>query len=516
MTGLPSTLFAALFSQARRFAHRLLETVGRWGLTTIVAILGCLSFQLLDASIGLFKTFQGFCQGIVQGLIFGYLSFQLLDASVRLFKAFQGFCQVVAQGLIFGSLHFQFFYQFEGVHEATLPNFFLALNPLGLLSSTGRKEAKQLQILELLHTVGMHMSAGQLSDFLIKDQEQFHSESAAVVRAGLRSSRGPHLDSTGTRVDGKNEQCHVLCNPFYTAYCTLPAKDRLSLLRVLMGGADLAFRLNELALSLLKQLGVAQKWCQKLTNLLPHEQDWNENKLDEWLDEHLPKLGAKLRKLIKDGLAIAAYRTQTACPVVELLVCDDAPQCNWLTVELALCWIHEYRHYKKLTPRIPYHRKTLDSFKECFWKLYRQLLAYRQNPNQKEADYLRGEFERLFEQSGDYEQLDERKALTLAKKEHLLMVLSHPEILLHDNPAELGARQRVRKRDVSLQARTREGIEAWDTFQTLVSTAKKLGVNMYQYLYDRIAQTNTFPSLAHLIEERSQDFQLAASWGRGT
>ena len=384
---------------------------------------------------------------------------------------------------------------------------------LALYYAAGMSEPK---ILELLHTVGMHMSAGQLSDFLIKDQEQFHSESAAVVRAGLRSSPWQHLDSTGTRVDGKNEQCHVLCNPFYTAYCTLPAKDRLSLLRVLMGGADLAFRLNELALSLLKQLGVAQKWCQKLTNLLPHEQDWNENKLDELLDEHLPKLGAKLRKLIKDGLAIAAYRTQTTCPVVELLVCDDAPQCNWLTVELALCSIHEYRHYKKLTPRIPYHRKTLDSFKECFWKLYRQLLAYRQNPNQKEADYLRGEFERLFEQSGDYEQLDERKALTLAKKEHLLMVLSHPEILLHNNPAELGARQRVRKRDVSLQARTREGIGAWDTFQTLVSTAKKLGVNMYQYLYDRIAQTNMFPSLAHLIEERSQDFQLAASWGRGT
>ena len=93
------------------------------------------------------------------------------------------------------------------------------------------------------------------------------------------------------------------------------------------------------------------------------------------------------------------------------------------------------------------------------------------------------------------------------------MVLSHPDILLHNNPAELGARQRVRKRDVSLQARTQEGVGAWDTFQTLVGTAKKLGVNIYQYLYDRIAQTNTLPSLARLIEERSQEVQLAASWG---
>jgi len=182
-------------------------------------------------------------------------------------------------------------------------------------------------------------------------------------------------------------------------------------------------------------------------------------------------------------------------------------------MELALCWIHEFRHYKKLTPRVPYHRQVLESFKESFWKLYRWLLAYQQNPHQKDADDLQGKFEQLFEQTTGYQQLDERKALTLAKKEPLLMVLSHPEIPLHNNPAELGARQRVRKRDVSLQARTREGVGAWDTFQTLINTAKKLGVNMYQYFYDRVAQTNTLPSLAHLIEERSQDFQLAASWG---
>ena len=139
-------------------------------------------------------------------------------------------------------------------------------------------------------------------------------------------------------------------------------------------------------------------------------------------------------------------------------------------------------------------------------------MAYRHHPNQQEADDLRGEFEQLFGQTSDYEQLDERKALTLAKQEPLLMVLSHPAMLLHNNPAELGARQRVRKRDVSLQARTREGIEAWDTFQTLVSTAKKLGVNMYQYVHDRIAQTNQFPRLANLIEERAKDLQLTASW----
>jgi len=179
---------------------------------------------------------------------------------------------------------------------------------------------------------------------------------------------------------------------------------------------------------------------------------------------------------------------------------------------LARCWIHEYRHSKKLIPHLPYHRTRLDSFNESFWQLYRQLLASRQNPNQKDAHSLQAEFEQLFEQTSGYGQLDERKALTLAKNEQLLMVLSHPEILLHNNPAELGARQRVRKRDVSLQARTGEGIRAWDTFQTLVCTAKKLEVNIYQYLHDRIAQTNLLPRLATLIEERAKQFQFDASW----
>jgi hypothetical protein len=435
---------------------------------------------------------------------------------------FKGYEEVIVQDVEFRTENIQF--RKEKYYSPSHQQTYLAEMPAGykgqfgpgvrawvlaLYYAGGMSEPK---ILELLQTVGMHISAGQISDFLLQDQEQFHAESEAVVRAGLTSSPWQHLDSTGTRVNGKNEHCHVLCNPFYTSYCTLPAKDRLSLLKVLMGGADPVFRWNELAFTLLQQLGVAKMWCKRLAKLVPSNQEWTQTQLDVWLDEHLPQLGEKLRKLLKDGLAIAAYRTQTLWPVVELLVCDDAPQFNALTTQLALCWIHEFRHYKKLIPCIPYHRHLLDAFKESFWKLYRKLLAYRQHPNEKDAHSLRSEFEQLFEQTSGYEQLDERLALTLAKKEQLLVVLSHPETLLHNNPAELGARQRVRKRDVSLQARTREGIRAWDTFQTLVSTAKKLEVNIYQYLHDRIAQTNKLPSLAQLIEERAQDLPLAASW----
>jgi hypothetical protein len=70
----------------------------------------------------------------------------------------------------------------------------------------------------------------------------------------------------------------------------------------------------------------------------------------------------------------------------------------------------------------------------------------------------------------------------------------------------------VRKRDVSLQARTPEGIGAWDTFQTLVGTANKLGVNLFRYFFDRITHAYALPSLASLIQERAVSLDLGSSW----
>ena len=439
---------------------------------------------------------------------------------------FKGSEDVIMQDVEFRTENIQF--RKEKYYSPSQKRTYLAALPMGYTGQFGPRVRawvlalyyadgmSEPKILDFLQTVGMSISAGQLSDMLIKDQGLFHAERAHVVQAGLSSSPWQHLDSTGTRVNGKNEQCHILCNPLYTAYWTLPAKDRLSLLRVLQGGADPLFQMNALALELMAQLGVSEKWCRTLPTLLSHDQTYTENQLDDVLDAHLPKYGATLRKSVKEALAIATYRTQTAYPVVELLLCDDAPQFKWLTVQLALCWVHEYRHYKKLTPRFLAHCHLLEQFAKDFWKLYRDLLAYRDHPSQAEADALRTAFDDLFGQTSGYQQLDERLALTRAKKASLLMVLDHPEILLHNNPAELGARQRVRKRDVSLQARTGEGIAAWDTFQTLVGTANKLAVNVYQYFYDRIAQTNVLPSLAALIHERSAAAHLAASWARTT
>ena len=191
---------------------------------------------------------------------------------------------------------------------------------------------------------------------------------------------------------------------------------------------------------------------------------------------------------------------------------DDAPQFRWITQELALCWVHEGRHYKKLMPFVPHHRTLLDDFLGDFWDFYHALLAYREQPTPEKRLRLEADFDTLFNTVTGYTALDERIAKTRTKKTALLRVLDHPDIPLHNNPAELGARARVRKQLVSFGPRSPAGIRAWDTFLTLAATTAKLGLSFYAYVLDRVSQTNQIPSLADLIDQRAYDLGLAAAW----
>ncbi len=367
------------------------------------------------------------------------------------------------------------------------------------------------KVAELLRSVGVRISDGQVSNLLIKDQAAFHTEKDAVYQAGLASSPWQHLDDTSTRVNGQNGYCHIVCNPLYTAYFTTTAKDRLTVIDVLTNSRPRRFVVNAEALGYVEASGLSAVRCRQLAQRAD-EVIMDEAQMQALLETHLPGLGPQQRKWILDATAVAAYHADVEVPVVRLLVCDDAPQFTLITEELALCWVHEGRHYKKLMPSIPYHQGLLEAFVQRFWAYYAQLLAYRKQPTPEEAMRLAEEFETLFATVTGYQALDERIAKTRAKQRCLLMVLAHPEIPLHNNPAELGARARVRKRDVSFGPRTHEGARAWDTFMTLAATATKLGVSFYHYIQDRISGTSQMPSLADLIGERAKMLNLGASW----
>src|SRR5438105_807882 len=434
---------------------------------------------------------------------------------------FKGYEDVVVQDVVFRTdnvlFHTEKFYS-PSQHQtylASLPpsyhgQFGPGIKSLALVFYYGARMSEP-KVAELLRSVGVQISDGQVSNLLIKDHAVFHAEKAALYQAGLASSPWQHLDDTSTRVDGQNGYCHIVCNPLYTAYFTTAAKDRLTILDVLTNHRPRRFLVNTEALGYVEASGLSAVRCWQLAQVAG-EVRMDEAQMQALLETHLPGLGPQQRKWILDATAMAAYHAAVEFPVVRLLVCDDAPQFTLITEELALCWVHEGRHYKKLLPSLPYHQTLLEAFVQRFWAYYAQLLAYRTQPKLEEAARLERAFETVFTTVTGYNALDERIAKTHAKKSWLLMVLAHPEIPLHNNPAELGARARVRKRDVSFGPRTRDGAKAWDTFMTLVETATKLGVSFYHYIHDRVSGASQMPSLADLIEERAQVLNLGASW----
>ena len=151
------------------------------------------------------------------------------------------------------------------------------------------------KILEFFENVGIQISAGEISNLLIKKQEDFHSEKDAVYEAGLQSSPWQQTDDTLTRVDGQNQHCHVVCNPVYTSYHTRASKDRLSVLDVLCNGRKRLFRLNEETIGYLKGIPWSKTARRKIQSW-KSERDWEELAFLERLDEGLPGLSKQQRK----------------------------------------------------------------------------------------------------------------------------------------------------------------------------------------------------------------------------
>ncbi|WP_392535172.1 hypothetical protein [Nostoc sp. C117] len=77
----------------------------------------------------------------------------------------------------------------------------------------------------------------------------------------------------------------------------------------------------------------------------------------------------------------------------------------------------------------------------------------------------------------------------------MLLVLEHPELPLHNNPAELAARTMVQRRKISYTTQTELGTKVWDIFTSLVATTRKLSISFFEYMRDRISLIGNIPSL---------------------
>jgi hypothetical protein len=358
-------------------------------------------------------------------------------------------------------------------------------------------------IIEFFENFGIVVSPTYLSQQWTGGYDWAHEEKSELFYQGILQSDYAQIDDTSARVNGDNHYCQIVCNPLFTAYFTTKKKDRLSVLDILTDYTPHRYLYNHPAKSLLDTLTLSNKARMAVEAGLPADTVMNEMQFAAQLVS-IDTLGTGQITKITEACAIAYYRQQTDFPVIETLLADDAPQFKLLTEHLGLCWIHDARHYKKLTPILENHQQALASFRGEYWAYYTELLQYQHDPGPDKKEYLIKQFDKIFATVTDYDDLDDRIAKTLAKKRELLRMLSLPGLPLHNNASELAARVQARVRDISFQTRSDAGTKIKDTFMSINETAKKSGVSFYDYVHDRVSGEFKLPSLADLIKQKAQ------------
>ena len=159
----------------------------------------------------------------------------------------------------------------------------------------------------------------------------------------------------------------------------------------------------------------------------------------------------------------------------------------------------------RLIPLNDAERAAYDEVRDAIWKYYQRLKAYRESPSPQRRGRLEKDFDRLFLQTTGWEELDAVLRKIHGKKNELLVVLDHPEIPLHNNLSENDIRQYVKKRKISAGTRSDAGRRCRDTFLSLKTTCRKLGVTFWSYLQDRIQGLDKIPSLGDLIRQKSAE-----------
>ena len=76
---------------------------------------------------------------------------------------------------------------------------------------------------------------------------------------------------------------------------------------------------------------------------------------------------------------------------------------------------------------------------------------------------------------------------------------------LHNNLSEGHIRDYVKKRKISGSTRSESGRSARDTFASLKKTCRRLGVNFWAYLQDRVRGLGQIPRLADQIRQKAEE-----------
>jgi len=132
----------------------------------------------------------------------------------------------------------------------------------------------------------------------------------------------------------------------------------------------------------------------------------------------------------------------------ELVVLSDgAPQ--FVIFVHAGCWIHAERPLAKLVPYHDEHRAAIEKIRTPIWEFYKDLKAYRLQPDEAQRPVFETRFDALVEQRTGYPSINGVLKEMRDHKADLLRVLERPEVPLHNNAMESDIREFVKRRKIS-------------------------------------------------------------------
>jgi len=354
-------------------------------------------------------------------------------------------------------------------------------------------QVTQPLILEQLREWGVDISTGQLNRILTEQKSNFHNEKDDILSMGLRVSEYVNVDDTGARHNGKNGYCTHIGNELFAWFQSTNSKSRINFLQLLRTGQT-DYVITEDAMEYMNN----QRLPKSVLHLLNNHSEKHFKDLIEW-EAHLQKLQIVNHRHVKiatEGALIGSI-LHHGLPRTLVIVSDDAGQFNILNH--ALCWIHAERTINKLIAPSEEKRNILENVRKQIWEFYNELKTYKTSPDKTRKIELENEFDAIFRQQTGCQMLNLALKRLYENKAELLLVLDRPEIPLHNNLSENDIREYVKRRKVSGSTRSELGRRCRDTFTSLKKTCRKLGVSFWDYLVDRISNTNNIPPLHKLI-----------------
>ncbi|CAN5879649.1 hypothetical protein BH23PLA1_BH23PLA1_28470 [soil metagenome] len=370
-----------------------------------------------------------------------------------------------------------------------------------ILHQYHHQHVTQPLLLEQLHQWGIAISAGQLSRILTENKEPFHQEKEALLSAGLEVSTYVQVDDTGARHQGQNGYCTPIGNDLFASFESTDSKSRLNFLEILRR-PHTDYAINEVALAYWQRQNLATGVQERLSQGPAEFADRS-----AW-EAHLQALGITAERHVRIASEGALLGRLIAHGVrADLVILSDGAAQFEVLVH-ASCWIHAERPLARMVPSSDAHRTAIEGVRQRIWELYRNLKAYRQNPQASQTPLLEARFDALCAERTALPSVNGVLQEMAAHRADLLRVLERPELPLHNNLSEGHLRDDVKKRKISGSTRSASGRRARDSFASLKQTCRRLGVNFWAYLQDRVRGLGQIPALATLIRQRGEALRV--------